>query len=49
MVKAIAQFFTSKITDACSVQSADIFAWALSPVLLQNSLIYFKKEGNLNI
>ena len=34
VVKAIAQFFISQITDACSVQSADFFARALLAVLL---------------
>ena len=43
VVKAIAQFFNSQITDACSVQSADIFV-VLSSVLLQNSFRYLKKH-----
>ena len=36
-VKAIAEFFNSQITDACSAQSAHIFVSGLSSVLLQNS------------
>ena len=48
-VKAIVQFFNSQITDACSAQSADIFARGLSSVLLQNSLTYIKKYGDLMI
>ena len=47
MVKAIAQFFNAQITDACSAQSADIFARCLSSVLLQKSLTYLKKYGDL--
>ena len=47
VVKAIAQFFNSQITDACCTQSGDIFARGLSSVLLQNSLTYLKKYGNL--
>ena len=43
VIKVIAQCFSSKITDACSIQSADIFARALSSVLLQDSLRYLKK------
>ena len=34
VIKAIVQFFNSKIADVCSVQSGDIFARALSSVLL---------------
>ena len=49
VVKAIVQLFNFKISDACYVQSADIFARALSSVLLQNSLRYSKKYGDLNI
>ena len=49
VIKAIAQFFNSQITDACFVQSADIFSRALSSVLFQNSLTYLKKYGDLII
>ena len=48
VVKAIVRFFNSQITDACSAQSADIFARALSSVLLQNSLTYSKKVFRFN-
>ena len=40
MVKAVAQFFNCQISDAFSVHFAEVFANALSSVLLQNSLVY---------
>ena len=49
LVKAVAHFFNSKITDGCPLQSADIFGRALTSVLLQNSLRYLKNYGDLNI
>ena len=49
LVKAVAHFFNSKITDGWPLQSVDIFGRALTSVLLQNSLRYLKNYGDLNI